>query len=1527
MVSQNNDGNYYEIAVDTAKEGAEVWSLNDWFKARVGDEGTPLVMRFYTQGQLNSFDGHQKPIIEGNVGAYSFDKNKQIVMAADAKVVSWTGDPSDMLPGGRVRYHFPKQMFPTEGAFYGFVGYVDESTGRRLTGVNVWFRVLGGVAQMGRACDYYINDLDIALANAKEKMRQAGIDFKAATDSALQDLRTKYQQEVQANQDASETTRAGLSKLADSVGAIQAQIDAGNVVTLKAFNDSSAELSTRQNNLEYAINEKLSQMRTAPRGIASLSSLQSKYPSGDDNLYVTVDTGHWYYWDGSAWSDGGVYQTQATDQTVIDKATDANNLAAGMSLISNGSFSNGKIDPAFSSGKATLSVTEYAGQKWLKVVADGSNASQGFAYTLKNIDGRLKSPIHINFTYQSSITQELSLYLIGYDASGKQLFYNEIEKYNAVNWFFEKVDVYKKIVLPSDVSFEQLDHVTLAFSSTHATSFVMLIAQVKVNMEASVHHKFGKNLIQDSIKFDSTSGIDALTKETNLQVANYLGRKWLKITSSSIDKNQGAGWRIPTYNGEIFANPLHIKFDMQSSVNQTLALDVHYFDNADRDLGYQNVASIDCKSYSFKEIDEFVKLIAPPSGEVSYVKLMLFNPSSSSIGTLLIEPLSVTFDVPSESYKAAGMSLISNGSFSNGKIDPAFSSGKATLSVTEYAGQKWLKVVADGSNASQGFAYTLKNIDGRLKSPIHINFTYQSSITQELSLYLIGYDASGKQLFYNEIEKYNAVNWFFEKVDVYKKIVLPSDVSFEQLDHVTLAFSSTHATSFVMLIAQVKVNMEASVHHKFGKNLIQDSIKFDSTSGIDALTKETNLQVANYLGRKWLKITSSSIDKNQGAGWRIPTYNGEIFANPLHIKFDMQSSVNQTLALDVHYFDNADRDLGYQNVASIDCKSYSFKEIDEFVKLIAPPSGEVSYVKLMLFNPSSSSIGTLLIEPPSVTLDFPAESYKGVLIPNGDFYNGDTRPASANTSDTQLQVVNVMGKKWLKITSSGTTRYRGVYWTIEDDKTASAFSNPIHLCMTVQSSIKQTLGISIHLFKADGTDLGSINYSDDLNLNPYQTVKYSHDILLTPKNGINPEDVDHFTILLSTSGTEDLGTILVTDVKANIKIFDSPSNDDVSYSSLPTVYLDGDTSSMSGDTYVTMKFRYINRKQVVSGYASTKWQGDSSLRWPKKAYRIKTYYDKDLNQKMNFRPLSTWDKNNKFNLKAYYNDPTLAKDVVNAQIGAAIWSTESHIPTQMERTNAYGFIVGFPVQVYVNNIFYGVFSFNTTKGDYPYAKYVVAGKVYSNATTFRSLPDGGVKLDGSDFEMVSPDDPDDTIKKLMNDAISFVSTSNDDDFKNKFENYFDKESVIDYLIFNNIVDNGDAWAKNQTFVTWDGQKLYMHPYDMDASLGGDYDGSLVGPANAIRGVGNAGMSYHGLFKRVNKLFNDDVRARYKNLRTWLTPDYTTTKFKNYMEKIGEGNYLREFAKWDNPNHDQNTFNYIKYNLIQSMKICDKNWLN
>lgn len=312
MVSHNNDGIFYEIAIDSAKEGSEVWDLNPYFKARVGDSNAALGVRWYNQGLLAAFDGKQKPIISGNVGSYSIDaKTKELIMAPDAPAVNYTGTPNDMLPGGRAKYVFPEQMFPKEGAFKGFIGYVDESDGkRRVSGVTVWFKVLPGVAQMGRACDFYINDLDIALTNAKEKMRQAGIDFKAATDSALQDLRAKYQQEAQANQDASETTRASLLKLADSVGAIQAQIDAGNVITRKEYNDLASKIDNR-----------LSSMTQNIESFPSLDDLKAQYPNGKDGVFVTNDNNHKYQYKNGAWVDEGVWTVTTFDPETRQRLT------------------------------------------------------------------------------------------------------------------------------------------------------------------------------------------------------------------------------------------------------------------------------------------------------------------------------------------------------------------------------------------------------------------------------------------------------------------------------------------------------------------------------------------------------------------------------------------------------------------------------------------------------------------------------------------------------------------------------------------------------------------------------------------------------------------------------------------------------------------------------------------------------------------------------------------------------------------------------------------------------------------------------------------------------------------------------------------------------------------------------------------------------------------------------------------------------------------------------------------------------
>ena len=58
----------------------------------------------------------------------------------------------------------------------------------------------------------------------------------------------------------------------------------------------------------------------SPRDVyENLSALQTAYPNGASGVYLTRDNGHWYYWNGSAWTDGGVYQANGiTDGSITN---------------------------------------------------------------------------------------------------------------------------------------------------------------------------------------------------------------------------------------------------------------------------------------------------------------------------------------------------------------------------------------------------------------------------------------------------------------------------------------------------------------------------------------------------------------------------------------------------------------------------------------------------------------------------------------------------------------------------------------------------------------------------------------------------------------------------------------------------------------------------------------------------------------------------------------------------------------------------------------------------------------------------------------------------------------------------------------------------------------------------------------------------------------------------------------------------------------------------------------------------------
>lgn len=96
---------------------------------------------------------------------------------------------------------------------------------------------------------------------------------------------------------------------------------------------------------------------------------------------------------------------------------------------------------------------------------------------------------------------------------------------------------------------------------------------------------------------------------------------------------------------------------------------------------------------------------------------------------------------------------------------------------------------------------------------------------------------------------------------------------------------------------------------------------------------------------------------------------------------------------------------------------------------------------------------------------------------------------------------------------------------------------------------------------------------------------------------------------------------------------------------LPILKLTGDTSAMTKDNAVDLQYVYGDR----SGTASVKWQGSSSLSYPKKNYTIK--FDNA------FEASPGWGEQKKYCLKANFIDHSHARNVVSAKLWGDVVDT------------------------------------------------------------------------------------------------------------------------------------------------------------------------------------------------------------------------------------------------------------------------------
>ena len=348
-----------------------------------------------------------------------------------------------------------------------------------------------------------------------------------------------------------------------------------------------------------------------------------------------------------------------------------------------------------------------------------------------------------------------------------------------------------------------------------------------------------------------------------------------------------------------------------------------------------------------------------------------------------------------------------------------------------------------------------------------------------------------------------------------------------------------------------------------------------------------------------------------------------------------------------------------------------------------------------------------------------------------------------------------------------------------------------------------------------------------------------------------------------------------------------------SNSTLPKLFLTGDTTGISKKNTVDMKVEYVNIGKNFTDKCTLKYQGTSSLNYPKKNFTIKLGSKVDLG----------FGQQKKYCLKANYIDHSHARNIVSARLWSEIVkSRESYnkLPVQLKNSPNNGAIDGYPIKLYLNGKYEGLYTLNVPKDAWMFGMddskdehCVLCGEDYVSGC-FRAP----AKIDGKDWSDEIHDTVPTTILTRWNEVIDFVMNSTDEEFKAGIDNYIDLQSLIDYYIFAYVSCGIDSMGKNQIYCTYDGVKWYASMYDMDSTWGLYWNGSsFVSAEYKCQEEYESmvdGRPGNLLYLRLANVFSKEIIERYNTLRkSVLSIKNIICKFEEFTDLISSDLYTED----------------------------------
>lgn len=196
----------------------------------------------------------------------------------------------------------------------------------------------------------------------------------------------------------------------------------------------------------------------SPKGIyANLAALQAAIPAGNTNIYLTTDNGNWNYWNGSAWTVGGIYQSTGIGNKTI--AEEKLNFAPMIGLKSKNLFNKATVTSGvyvdYTSG-GLPSNSSYSASDYIPVspsTAYYKNSTQQWAYYDAN-KAYISGVVSGNSFTTPSNCQYMRISLLNTELNTLQLEAGTVgTSYKAYGNFIDPNTVTNQSLLPQMMSF------------------------------------------------------------------------------------------------------------------------------------------------------------------------------------------------------------------------------------------------------------------------------------------------------------------------------------------------------------------------------------------------------------------------------------------------------------------------------------------------------------------------------------------------------------------------------------------------------------------------------------------------------------------------------------------------------------------------------------------------------------------------------------------------------------------------------------------------------------------------------------------------------------------------------------------------------------------------------------------------------------------------------------------------------------------------------------------------------------------